>query len=162
MGRLLLFVTHLTEGFETGFAYSTELARLMEKDIAVLIVGNKRNFTDKVEDLMSAAAFAEANEHEIAREIFSDQQELTCSEEITFLAQRCRETGIKLSIYQSALDIISAIKFLVRQQSDVDLILMGTTITDNGSISTRELKRLLKTASRPIVTIGNGAGVTQS
>lgn len=161
MARLLLFVTHLTEGFETGFNYSTELARLMEKDIIVLIVGNGKDFTEN-DELMSDIPYADAREQEIARQISLDQHAYGCSEEITFLAQRCRETGINLSIYQSALDIISAIKYLVRHQSEVDLILMGTTITDNGSISARELKRLLKTASRPIVTIGKGACISQS
>lgn len=153
MGKKLLYVTYLTEGFEKGFSYCTELARTMGKDISVLIVVDRMAFSEKFENIMTAVTFSQANEHEFATEVISEPPEYDYADEINYLSEKCSGSGISLSIYRSTLNIIPAIKRFVQHEKGIDLILMGTTVTYKGGITTKELKRLVRIAARPVVTI---------
>lgn len=157
MGKKLLYVTYLTEGFERGFSYCAELAKTMGKDIAVLIVAEKEALSEKIENIFTAVTFLEAGEHEFACEEASEPPVYDYTEEINFLSKKCSDFGISLSIFRSTLDIIPAIKRFVQHETGIDLILMGTTVTFRGSITSKELKRLVRTASRPVVTIEKDA-----
>lgn len=159
MKRQIMFVTYLTDGFQKAFSYSTELARMMGKDIAVLIITRKKEITGAFDDYMTAVAFADSNEHEIAKAFIPGGDKNDFTEEINFLWEKCNETGIKLSVHLSAMNIVAAINSFVSQEKGIDIILIGSTITNNGTISARELKRLVRTASRPVVTIGEEARV---
>jgi hypothetical protein len=159
MRRRIMFVTYLTDGFQKAFAYTTELARMMEKDVDVLIISKKQDMTGKIDDYMTAVTFAKSGEQEVAKEFMSGNGDHDFSEEINYLWEKCSETGTKLSIHRSGMDIVTAINTFVSQEKGVDMILIGSSITDNGSISAKELKRLVRTASRPVVTIGEEARV---
>ena len=159
MSRQILFITFLTKGYQSGFLYSTELARCMEKDITVLIVRQKEKIAEKIENIMTAVTFAEADEHDTACMFVGDKPDHEYVAEIAYLKDKCRELNINLSIFYSELDIVSAIRRFVKQNHGVDLILLGTTVTENGHIRAKELKRLVRTSARPIVTIGNDACV---
>lgn len=156
MGRQLLFVTYLTSGFEAGFSYCSDLARLMDKDIDVLVIEMSNTLMDKVDDLWGAVTFAEAGEHDTAREI-STNHKIDFRERINFIKERCRELGINFSVHHSRSNVVSAIKEYMSQKNGIDLILLDLTITENEDVTARELKRLVRTASRPIVTIGKEA-----
>jgi len=159
MRRQIMFVTYLTDGFQKAFSYSTELARMMGKNIAVLIITRKKDPEEALDDYMTAVAFAESGDYKFARDMMPGHDHHDFSAEISYLWDRCREMGIQLSVHRSALDIVSAINNFVKQQKGIDMILIGSTITSKGSISAKELKKLVRTASRPVVTIGEEARV---
>jgi hypothetical protein len=159
MSRQILFVTFLTEGFQSGFLYSTELARFMEKDIRVLIIGQRDAIDENIENTVTAVAFAEAGEHESVRSYGGENPGYEYAAEIAYLKDTCHELDINLSISYSEQDIVNAIRRFVKQNHGVDLILLGTTVTENGHIRAKELKRLIRSSARPIVTIGNDACV---
>ena len=69
--RQLLFVTYGDENLEEGVSYAIELAKAMYEDITLLLVKKQSNLMDKLGNLMTAVSFAEADEHETAREIMA-------------------------------------------------------------------------------------------
>jgi hypothetical protein len=50
-------------------------------------------------------------------------------------------------------DIVSAVSGFLKKRTAVDMVLLSPSVTQNGNISARELQRLVRTASRPVVTI---------
>lgn len=71
MKEKLLFVTRGGEDCDKGFSHVLELAKVLNAGVAVLMVYSKRAM-ESFEDVMAAAAFAEAGEFETAREILKE------------------------------------------------------------------------------------------
>src|SRR5512134_806228 len=69
--RQLLFVTYRDENIEEGGMYAIELAKAMYEDITLLLVQKKSNFMEKLGEMMTAVSFAEADEHDTARQIMA-------------------------------------------------------------------------------------------
>ena len=154
MRRDLLFVTFLNERYEEGLPYAIDLARTLGNGLSVLLVHEKRkNLAEKFSDIMSAAAFAEAGEHDTARELILSR-ELDLMKEIaaTFEA-RCSAAGIKLNMETSELDAVQAVKAYIKGHPPVDMVLLSPPATQDGGVSAKELNTLVKTAGRPVVTI---------
>jgi hypothetical protein len=114
--RQLLFVTYRDENLEEGVSYAIELAKAMYEDITLLLVRKKSNLMDKLGNLMTAVSFAEADDHETAREIMTG------------------ESGDAEDRYEKMLASLVA-------------------VTGSDNVSARDLNRLVRTASRPIVTM---------
>lgn len=152
MKRMLLFVAYINDDFAAGLTYAAELARLMEKGIAMLAIDNS-SFMDKFEKIMTAATFAEANEHDTALEMLSGENEPELEVKIEASKKICGEIGIPFSIHRSQLNILKAINEFMDQKKGVDMVLLGPSITENGNITSSELKRLVKSASKPVVTM---------
>lgn len=153
MKRELLFVTNQNEDFDEGLTYTTELAKLLDKNVALLIADNKKKFTDKFYELMTTVTFAEANEHKIARKIVKEDYDSDFTEKIKCFIEKCHKMGVNLSIHNSELDIVSAIKTFLKEKNGIDMVLLGPSVTNNGNITAQDMKRLVKTTSRPIITI---------
>jgi len=99
--RKLLFVTYRDENLEDGVSYAIELAKAMYEDITLLLVQKKSNFMDKLENLMTAVSFAEADEQKSARQIMSGSSNNTerhYEKMLAGLMRKCREEGIEVSI----------------------------------------------------------------
>ena len=157
--RQLLFVTYHDENFEAGLSYAVDLARTMDEDISILMI-YRRKVMEKFEDLMTAVTFAEEGEFKTARELISEdlkKKNESYEEKVRLLMGRCRESGIAADVSASASDVVSAIRNLLRQNTKVDMVLLSPSITHDGHITARELNRLVKTASRPIVTMAKNA-----
>ena len=154
MKQNLLFVTHTDTGFDEGLSYALDLARSMDRSIAILLI-QKRKLFRRFEDLMSAAAFAEEGEHDTAREIMKQSRgEKHDEDELRrLLKEKCNGSGISVSIYTAFTDTVSALRDFLKQNSGVDMILLSPSITDNGNLSSRQLNNLVRTAVRPIVTM---------
>ncbi len=154
MRKQLLFVTYENEDLDEGLNYAIDLANTMGKDIAIMIATNKKTLKEKFDDLMSAVTFAEANDHETAREILSSGKKVTGFEErVEQLAEKCQRAGVSVNIHSVTIDLFSAIKDFLREKAGIDMVLLSPTVTDNGNISARELNKLVRTASRPVVTM---------
>jgi hypothetical protein len=162
MRKQLLFVTYEGEDMDEGLNYAIDLAKTMDKDISILIANNKRTFRERLDDLMTAVTFAEANDHDGARE-FMAQAEAAAGEtpekKAGLLAEKCKESGVSVNVHSATADLFSAIKDFLGQKSGIDMVLLSPSITDNGNVSARELNKLVRTASRPVVTMARQAFV---
>ncbi|HET6515969.1 MAG TPA: hypothetical protein VFG09_12470 [Thermodesulfovibrionales bacterium] len=159
-GKQLLFVTYHDENFEDGLSYALDLAKTMDDSIEILLI-YKRKGLEKFDDMMSAISFAEAGEFKTARELISEDYRKNnedYEEKVAALKERGRKSGITMEISTSAMDVISSIKNILRQNTKIDLVLLSPSITNNGVITSKVLNKLVKTASRPIVTMAKQVG----
>ncbi|MBI4849169.1 MAG: hypothetical protein HY808_11440 [Nitrospirae bacterium] len=152
MRKQLLFVTYENEDFDEGLSYAVDLARAMKEDLTILMA-HKKSLARRLEDIMSAVTFAESGEHETARKIFSDKMDAVSRTKLNQFLEQCQNEGIVTRVYTVALDAISAIKDFLKEKNTVDMVLLSPSVTDNGSITSSDLQKLVRTASRPIVTM---------
>ena len=74
-------------------------------------------------------------------------------EKLNFLIEKCRESGVDVNIQTVKMDIVSAIKDFLGQKTAIDMVLLSPCVTNNGNVTAKELQKLVKTVSRPIVTM---------
>jgi len=145
----LLFVTCQNESGDDGLAYAVDLAKTLQEGLTILVVKAKK-LGQRFEDLMSAAAFAEANEHATAMELAGSSGGL---EVHPGMVEQCRSMGIEAGMTTTHGDLVPAISSALRNSRAVDMVILSPSITRDGNVSARELQRLVRTASRPVVTI---------
>ena len=159
--RLLLFVTYHDENFDEGLSYAVELAKTMNDGIEILLI-YKRKVFEKFEDMMTAVTFAEADMHKTAKEMISDdyrEKNEDYEKRIDLLKEKCRKSGITVSVSTAATDTVSAIKNILRQNIRIDMVLLSPSITNDGNVTSKVLNKLVKTASRPVVTMAKNANI---
>lgn len=154
--RGIMLVMYHDEELEDGLSYTLELARIMKKAISILFI-YRRKVMERLEDYMVAVTFAEAGEFMTARElIMNDLKEkgMDYEERLRFIEERCRLVGVELmGVNTSANSVSSAIKNLLKDSSTIEMVLLSPLITLDGHISAKELQRLVKEVSRPVVTM---------
>jgi len=154
--RELLFVTYRDENLEEGVSYAIELAKAMYEDMALLFAKKQSNLMAKIENLMAAAAFAEADEHDTARQIMAEGSkgmEEACKKELDAVMKKCFQEGIHINVHASNLDAISGIRKFLKEHTGIDKVVLSPAITEAGNVTAKDLNRLVRTASRPIVTM---------
>lgn len=156
--RQLLFVTYLDENLDEGFSYAVELAKAMQEGMALLLVPKRDSVAKKFEDLMAGVAFAEEGEHEIAQEIVrrgSGMLSARLDGKIAELVMKSGEAGVPLDIRNAQQDqnVVPAIRTFLRQNAAIDKVVLSPSVTESDVLTTRDLNRLVRTASRPIVTM---------
>ena len=154
--RQLLFVTYCDDNLEEGVSYAIELAKAMYEDITFLLVQKKSNLMDKLGNLMTAVSFAEADEHEMARELMAGgtkADRLYYEKVIVGLREKCREEGIEVSVQDSDLDVVAGIRAFLKDHVGIDKVVLSPAVTGSETVSAKELNRLVRTSSRPIVTM---------
>ncbi len=159
--RQLLFVTYHDESFEEGLSYAVDLAKTMNDSVEILMI-YKRKVLEKFEDMMTAITFAESDMHKTAREMISEDFEKKNEDyekKIDLLKERCRRSGITVDVSTAATDAVSAIKNILGQNPKIDMVLLSPSITNDGNITSKALNKLVKTASRPIVTMARNSHV---
>lgn len=160
--RQLLFVTYRDENLEEGVSYAIELAKAMYEDITLLMVQKKSKLMDRLGDLMTAVSFAEADEHVTAREIMSgDSADSGRQYEklLSVLMDKCRREGIQVGVQETDLDAVSGIRTFLKSHAGIDKVVLSPAVTGNGNVSAKDLNRLVRTASRPIVTMTRQAAM---
>ena len=159
MKRNLLFVTYRDDDFDDGLSYALDLAKMMDRGIAILLV-QKKKLARKFEDLMSAITFAEANEHETAMEMMNDQGTGESGDRLQhLLKEKCSGSGMSANVHSALNDTTTALRDFLKNNGNVEMVLLSPSITGNGNLTSRELKQLVKTASRPIVTMARHGNV---
>ena len=154
--RQLLFVTYGGENLEEGVSYAIELAKAMYEDITLLLVKKPTNLLDKLGNLMTAVSFAEADEHETAREIMAGdslEKQVAPDAKLPELMDRCKQEGITVNIQRTELDAVSGIRSFLKNNGGIDKVVLSPVMTESGNVTSRDLNRLVRTASRPIVTM---------
>ena len=151
----LLFVTYHDENFEDGLSYALDLAKTMNDGIEILMI-YKRKVLEKFGDMMTAITFAEAGEHQTAREMISDDyknQNEDYEKKLATIKEKCTRSGIAVDFSTAAMDAISAIKNILRQNARIDMVLLSPSVTNDGNVNAKVLNKLVKTSSRPVVTM---------
>jgi len=155
--RQLLFVTYRDENLEEGLTYVIELAKAMFEDIILLLLREKSNLMDKLGDLMTAVSFAEKTDNaETGREDMSgvpiDTKE-RYEKMVASIVAKCRKEGIQVGVEETDLDAVSGIRTFLKKFSGIDKVVLSPAVTGSDNITARDLNRLVRTASRPIVTM---------
>ncbi len=159
--KQILFVTYHDENFEDGLSYAIELAKTMKNGIEILMV-YKRKVLEKFDDVMTAVTFAESHEHKTARELISDDyraHDRDFEKSLATLREKCEKGGVFVGVSTAAADIVGAIKNILKQNNRIDMVLLSPSVTSDGRITSRELNKLVKTASRPVVTMSKQANI---
>ncbi len=159
--KQLLFVTYHDENMDEGLSYAVDLAKTMNDSLEVLLI-YKRKVMEKIDDMMTAITFAEADMPKTAREMISDdyrKKNEDYEKKIDLLKQTCAKSGIAVSVSTAAAETVSAIKNILRQNTRIDMVLLSPSITNDGNITSKTLNKLVKTASRPVVTMAKNAQV---
>jgi hypothetical protein len=155
MKHKLLFVTYKDNHEDEGLSYVIGLAKTLNKDLSIFLIG-KRRLTKKFEDVMTAATFAEADEHETARQMATGEQKEVnghVDPKLEPFVGKCHESGIEVDIRSFKQDVFPTIKNYFKRRNGIDIVLLGPNVAESGSINARELKRLASSISRPIVAI---------
>ena len=154
--RQLLFVTYGDENLEEGVSYAIELAKAMYEDITLLLVQKKNNIMEKLGNLMTAVSFAEADDHETARQIMAggsqDGQE-RLERKLAELTERCKREGVQVIVQHTGLDAVTGIRAFLRDHTGIDKVVLSPAVTEAGNVTAKDLNRLVRMASRPIVTM---------
>ena len=157
----LLFVTYHDENFEDGLSYALDLAKTMNNGIEILMI-YKRKVLEKFDDMMTAITFAEAGEHQTAKEMISEDyknQNEDYEKKLSTIKEKCTRSGVAVDFSTAAMDTISAIKNILRQNTRIDMVLLSPSVTNDGNVNSKVLNKLVKTASRPVVTMAKQASV---
>ncbi len=152
----LLFVTYGDESLDEGVTYVIELAKAMYEDVVVLLVRKKDSISKKLENVMASIAFAEAGEHETAKEMATPESAKAPVDRdgmITELVLRASKAGVHLRAECTDRDLVPAIRGYVKQYTRVNKVVLSPTVTESEVLTTRDLSLLVRTASRPIVTM---------
>jgi hypothetical protein len=153
--RNLLFVTYHGARFDDGLSYALHLAKTLDKDISVLLVQEKKGMMVRISDMIAASAFAEAHEPTVAIEIMNEGSvtEKEVEKEKSQILAKCRMEGVGAVVKTSAMELVQAVRESVKGSTDVEMVLLGPTVTADGGVTARQLDKLVKTATRPVITI---------
>lgn len=153
----ILFVTKGGEHCDEGFSYILELAKTLNASVEALIM-RPAHFADELEDIMAAAAFAEADDIKTAKEIMECEQQ-TCrkklEERIRELSNRAEEVSIDIICHAADGDVAVAIKAILKEKPYIDMVLLSPSLSEKKN--SVDIKRLLRNISKPIVHISKPA-----
>ncbi|WP_353684989.1 hypothetical protein V4D30_04120 [Thermodesulfovibrio sp. 3907-1M] len=151
MNKKHLLLTALWgERLDEIFQYTKELAKIMNKDITMLLIHPKKR---KFEDLMTAVTFAEASESNTAVELLQTNQNEIIQKNLKDLKEKYNQSGIKVDIVYTENTVYNAIDNFLRKNEHIEMVLLSPEITVNSELSARKLKNLIKHACCPIVTM---------
>jgi nucleotide-binding universal stress UspA family protein len=153
MKEKILFVTKGGEHTDEGFPYALELAKALNSGIAVLVVYPRQMMTT-IEDVMSAAAFAEAGDFGTVRKLINEQEtELRETEEKKIREMKIKAGEIALGLVYKAVsaDVATAIADYLRERPAIEMVLLSPNLSKERKIL--DIKKLLRNISKPIVNI---------
>jgi hypothetical protein len=156
--RQLLFVTYQDEHLDEGISYTIELAKAMIEDVVVLLVRKKDALKEQFADIMAGASFAEEGEHETARQIASGSGKdrvlpADMDRKITEMVVASSKAGVHLDVQNTDKDVVAGIRSYLKANATIDKVVLSPAVTESEMLTTRDLNRLVRTASRPIVTM---------
>jgi hypothetical protein len=72
---------------------------------------------------------------------------------ITELIVASSKAGVHLEIQKTDRDVISGVRSFLKGNTAIDKVVLSPAVTESEALTTRDLNRLVRTASRPIVTM---------
>jgi len=118
---------------------------------------------DTFANLMTAVTFAEAGEQETARgfaELSPEDVRRGFEEKLAHLTALCRKEGIAVKVEDSKQEAVDGVKAYLKHHSGIDKVVLSPAVTSDNNVSSKDLSRLVRTASRPIVTMTRQACCT--
>ncbi len=151
----LLFVTYQDEHLDEGISYAIELAKAMIEDIVVLLVRKKDALRERFEDLMAGVSFAEEGEHDTARKLLQGEERIlpALDGKISEMIVASSKAGVHMEVQNTDKDVVAGIRSYLKGNTAIDKVVLSPAVTEGEVLTTRELNRLVRTASRPIVTM---------
>ncbi|MGC2063980.1 MAG: universal stress protein [Thermodesulfovibrionales bacterium] len=161
MNDKVLFVTRGGEECDEGFSYVLELAKTLGAGIEVLIIYPSR-MTNKFDDIMMAATYAEADDFKTVRSMVDDEQdefrELVARKiSAHTLISRSQETKVDLVCHSADGDLTVTIKNHLKNRPYIDMVLLSPSLSENKK--SFDIKKLLKNISKPIVNISRPVAI---
>lgn len=154
MAREILFVTLPDKGFTEGFSYVLDLAKILSKDIHVLVVRKTQKISEYFENIMAAITSAQAGKQDTTRRSACGKDILERGDsQVKAIVKELKDAHVSVNVETTQGDVVSAVKDCLKNDSRVDMVILSPDLTGNGVISPSELHRLVRTASRPIVTM---------
>ncbi|MHB1390393.1 MAG: hypothetical protein ACYCXF_04040 [Thermoleophilia bacterium] len=150
----ILYVAYQDEPYEEGISYAMYLASMLGESLRVVLLSSS-GIGRKFNNLMSAVAFAESNEPDVAREIMAGDGDTQNAAAIqNQLMHRFEARGIEANVHIGFEATLKVIMNFLRQKR-VDLVLLSPTVTTSRSL----LNKLIKLSPRPVITMARGAAV---
>lgn len=152
----ILYVSYRDEALAEGVSYAIYLAGALHEGLRVVLINDadkKKGF----EDSMAAAAFAEANEHGAAREIISGGDEAATAKAQSYIFERCRNEGIKVTVHSGHETTAGAVRNVINRKK-IDLVLLSPLVSHTRKL----LKKLMRLSPRPVVTMAEAPGHHES
>lgn len=145
--RQLLFATYEDERFDWGFSYALDLSRTLGHGLVVLMV-NQKKISERFDDLMEAVTFAE---HDLKKETLPFV--LRSDDKSRRLKEKGRMSGVDVEVYESGEALSSAINSFIKSNSTIEMVLLGPTVTSSSGVTSKQIKKLVSSVSRPVVTM---------
>ena len=67
--------------------------------------------------------------------------------------ERCKQEGIQVNVQHTDLDTVAGIRAFLKNHTGIDKVVLSPVMTEAGNVTSKDLNRLVRTASRPIVTM---------
>jgi len=153
MKEKILFVTKGGENCDEGFPYVLELAKALHSGIAILVI-YPRQMMSSFEDVMLAAAFAEAGDFNTVKTLMDSEGKALRETEKTKtdeMSRKAKEISVDLICSVASGDVGGAIKDYLKAGPGIDMVLLSPTLAGNKKIL--DIKKLMKNISKPIVNI---------
>ncbi len=152
MKAKIVFVTKGGEDCDEGFSYVLELAKSINSGITVLVVYPK-NMMSTFEDVMAAAAFAEAGDFKTVKTLMDNQERLLREAErkkLADMSERSRIASIALTHTVAEGDPLTVIRDFLQDSPGIDMVLLSPALSANRKA---DIRKLIKNISKPIVHI---------
>lgn len=153
MKEKILFVTKGGENTDEGFSYALELAKALNSGIATLVLYPRQMMTT-FEDIMSAAAFAEAGDFNTVKTLL-DAQETALKEaeakKIEELKVKAGEISVSLTYKAASGDVAAAITDYLKERTAIEMVLLSPSLSKERKML--DIRKLLRIISKPIVNI---------
>lgn len=154
MAREILFVTLPDKGFTEGFSYVLDLAKILSKDIHVLVVRKTQKISEYFESIMTAITSAQAGKQDTTRRSARGKDiPEKGNGQVKAIVKELKDAHVSVNVETTQGDVVSAVKDCLKNDTRVDMVILSPDLTGNSVISPSELHRLVRTASRPIVTM---------
>jgi len=141
--RNLLFVLYPNERLNGVFTYAVDLAKTRGEDLTVLFLDR-----DERGAVTGRGTPAEGDTPELST---LNMDMVPYREYVKELVKECGDHGIRLYMFTTAVDALSAVRHILGQRSDISMVLLSPKVTMSEDVSGRKMNSIAKETSTPIV-----------
>lgn len=128
-----------------------DLAKTMGNSIGILMV-DKREMTGRPGEGMTDEASAEQEEGAEPNRDERRKHREALENKLSLIKETCSKAGVSIEVSIAAVEVIPAIRKILSRNARIDMVVLSPGTTNDGDTS-KTLQRLLKSASRKIVTM---------